>query len=105
MATGSDTESRASSFSRKLVIVGPLAAQTAVWLTTSGHTANFREMNDARGWIPAVGFGLHSAYLFAVAMAILMAPTLRRSATPYVLTQIGLVLLISGSLMNGLGLH
>lgn len=105
MATVSDDVSQAGFLARNLAIVGPLTAQTAVWLTTAGHTANFREMNDARGWIPAVGFGLHSAYLYSVALAILIAPNLRRSTTPHVLTQLGLGLLIVGSLLNGLDLH
>lgn len=91
--------------SRKLAIAGPLAAQTAVWLTTAGHTANFREMNNARGWISPVGFGLHSAYLFSVALAILIAPRLRRYTTPHVLAQVGLGLLICGSLQNGLNVY
>lgn len=92
-------------FARKLAFAGPLAAQAAVWLTTAGHTANFREMNDARGWIPSVGFGLHSAFLYAVALAILLAPTLRRAATSHVVAKFGLGQLAVGSLLNGLDLH
>lgn len=92
-------------FSRNLAIAGPLAAQAAVWLTTAGHTANFREMNDARGWIPSVGFSLHSAYLFSVAISILFAPALRRFTSSHILAQGGLALLTAGSLLNGLNLH
>jgi hypothetical protein len=106
MATASELSGpRTGSFSQKLSIVGPLAAQAAVWLTTAGHTANFREMNDARGWIPSVGFGLHAAYLFAVAMSILTAPLLRRMTSSHVLAIGGLSLLAAGSLLNGLNLH
>jgi predicted esterase len=28
-----------------------ISAMTAVWITTAGHTMNFREMEAARGWI------------------------------------------------------
>jgi len=106
MATENDLSHEAPGFlARKLAIVGPLAAQAAVWLTTAGHTANFREMNDARGWIPSIGFSLHSAYLFSVAMSILFAPALRRLASSHVLAQAGLGLLTAGSLLNGLNLH
>jgi len=105
MATASDSSDQPGLFARNLAIAGPLTAQVAVWLTTAGHTANFREMNDARGWIPSVGFGLHSAYLFAVAISILFAPALRRITTSHVLAQLGLGLLATGSFLNGLGLH
>lgn len=105
MATASETSNQSGFFARKLAIAGPLAAQVAVWLTTAGHTANFREMNDARGWIPSIGFSLHSAYLFSVAVSILFAPALRRVTSSHVLAQLGLSLLATGSFMNGLNLH
>jgi hypothetical protein len=105
MATASDAGGRPGFVARKLAIAGPLAAQAAVWLTTAGHTANFREMNDARGWIPSVGFGLHAAYLFAVAASILIAPALRRAASSHALAVLGLGLLAAGSLLSGLNLH
>jgi len=105
MATVSDDSDEPGFLSRKLAIAGPLAAQAAVWLTTAGHTANFREMNDARGWIPSVGFSLHSAYLFSVALSILLSPALRRLVSSHVLAQAGLGLLATGSLLNGLNLH
>ena len=62
-------------------------------------------MNDARGWIPSVGFGLHSAYLLAVALSILSAPALRRVTSSHALATFGLGLLVVGSLLNGLDLH
>lgn len=105
MATVNDLSLESGFFARKLAIVGPLSAQAAVWLTTAGHTANFREMNDARGWIPSVGFSLHSAYLFSVAISILLAPALRRLVSSHTLAQAGLGLLAAGSLLNGLNLH
>ncbi|MBN9522133.1 hypothetical protein J0H58_27045, partial [bacterium] len=105
MATASDAGGRPGGGARGLAIAGPLAAQAAVWLTTAGHTANFREMNDARGWIPSVGFGLHAAYLFAVAASILIAPALRRAASSHALAVLGLGLLAAGSLLSGLNLH
>jgi hypothetical protein len=86
-------------------VIGPLAAQAAAWLTTAGHTVNFREMNDARGWIASVGYSLHSAYLLTLALSILLAPTLRRRASSHQLAQLGLGLLCVGSLFNGTNLH
>ena len=105
MATASNGGGRPGLFARRLAFAGPHAAQAAVWLTTAGHTANFREMNDARGWIPSVGFGLHSAYLYAVALAILITPALRRVLSSHALAQVGLGLLAGGSLLNGLDLY
>lgn len=105
MATASEIGSHPGFLAQKLAIAGPLAAQAAVWLTTAGHTANFREMNDARGWIPSIGFGLHAAYLFSVAMSILIAPVLRRTVSSHILALCGLGLLAAGSLLNGLNLH
>ena len=36
-----------------LLALRPAFALAAVWLTTAGHTASFREMIAARGWVTA----------------------------------------------------
>lgn len=83
----------------------PLAALTAVWLTTAGHTMTFRELNAAHGWISSEGYSLHSAYLFAVTLALPLGPRIARSLGCYPTALAGLVLLAGASLANGLMLH
>lgn len=83
----------------------PLGALAAVWLTTAGHTMNFREMNAAHGWIAPEGYSLHSAYLFAAALALSAAPAPVRLLGSHVTALLGLVLLATASLANGLMLH
>jgi hypothetical protein len=36
-----------------LLVLRPAFALAAAWLTTAGHTASFREMDAARGWVTA----------------------------------------------------
>ena len=103
MATASDPGPRF--LTRVGAVGGPLAAQVAVWLTTTGHATSLREMNAARGWISSVGYGLHSAYFFSLALSILLTPALRRLASSHTLAIVGLGLLCAGSLLNGLYLH
>jgi hypothetical protein len=83
----------------------PLFAFAAVWLTTAGHTASFREMNAARGWVTAEGYGLHSIYLMAITLTLLAAPRLARWSGSYPLVIAGLTMLAAGSLVNGVLLH
>lgn len=83
----------------------PLAALTAVWLTTSGHTSNFRELNAAHGWISSEGYSLHSAYLFSIALILLPAPWISRHLGNYATAVIGLTVLAGASLANGLLLN
>lgn len=83
----------------------PAFALAAAWLTTAGHTLNFREMDAARGWVTAQGYSLHSIYLLAIALTLLAAPPLARAAGNYRLVVAGLALLASGSMVNGILLH
>lgn len=79
----------------------PLVALTVVWLTTAGHTMNFREMATAHGWVPAQGYSLHTAYLISIALALLAGPVLGRHLSSYGLTQGGLAILAASSFLNG----
>lgn len=83
----------------------PAVALTAVWLTTAGHTMNFREMNAARGWITAQGYALHSLFLFSIALTLLAAPRLAQRFGNFGLVATGLTLLATGSLANAVLLH
>jgi MFS family permease len=88
-----------------LLALRPAFAFAAVWLTTAGHTASFREMNAARGWVTAEGYGFHSIYLMAITLTLLAAPRLARWSGSYPLVVSGLVLLAVGSIVNGSLLH
>jgi hypothetical protein len=90
---------------RALLDLRPTFALAAAWLTTAGHTMNFREMDAARGWILAEGYSLHSIYLLTIALTLLAAPDLVPRFGSYRLVAAGLVLLASGSAVNGLFLH
>ena len=65
-----------------LLVLRPAFALAAVWLTTAGHTASFREMNAARGWTTTEGYGLHTIYLLAITLTLLAAPRLARWSAP-----------------------
>ena len=84
-----------------LLSLRPAFALAAVWLTTAGHTANFREMNAARGWTTTEGYSLHSIYLLAITLTLLAAPRLARWSGSYALVVAGLTLLAVGSMVNG----
>jgi DHA2 family multidrug resistance protein len=79
----------------------PLAAVALVWLTTAGHTMNFREMGAARGWVGAENYTLHSSYLIAVGLTLLPGPRLAARLGFRALTAWGLVLFAAGSAVNG----
>ena len=83
----------------------PAFALAAAWLTTAGHTASFREMNAARGWVTAEGYALHSIYLLAITLTLLAAPRLARWSGSYPLVVAGLAMLAAGSILNGLLIH
>jgi MFS family permease len=85
-----------------LLVLRPAFALAAAWLTTAGHTASFREMNAARGWVTAEGYGLHSIYLLAITLTLLAAPRLARWSGSYPLVVAGLAMLGTGSIVNGL---
>ncbi|MFN5289736.1 MAG: hypothetical protein ACK5E4_06555 [Planctomycetia bacterium] len=79
----------------------PIFALAVVWITTAGHTMNFREMDAARGWVPAQGYGLHSALLFSIALGFMLARCLPEKISALQLTRIGLFALALGSFFNG----
>src|SRR5271156_4288707 len=88
-----------------LMALRPAFALAAVWLTTAGHTASFREMDAARGWVTAEGYSLHSIYLFAITLTLLATPRLGRWCGSYPLVVAGLAMLGAGSIVNGVLLH
>ena len=88
-----------------LLVLRPAFALAAVWLTTAGHTASFREMDAARGWVTAEGYSLHSIYLLAITLTLLAAPRLARWSGSYPLVVAGLTMLGAGSIVNGVLLH
>ncbi len=88
-----------------LLVLRPAFALAAVWLTTAGHPASFREINAARGWVTTEGYGLHSIYLLAITLTLLVAPRLARWSGSYPLVIAGLAMLGTGSLVNGVLPH
>jgi MFS family permease len=84
-----------------LLDIWPLLAVALVWLTTAGHTMNFREMSAARGWVAAENYTLHSSYLIALGLTMLTTPRLIGRFRFRGLTVTGLVLFILGSAVNG----
>ncbi|MGC8639935.1 MAG: hypothetical protein ACP5XB_08685 [Isosphaeraceae bacterium] len=80
----------------------PLLPLAVVWLTTAGHTMNFREMGIGKGWVAADVYSLHSLYLVCIPLALLAAPALSRRGSARGLTRIGLALFAAGSFLNGL---
>jgi MFS family permease len=85
-----------------LLTLRPAVALVAAWLTTAGHTASFREMTAARGWVFAESYSLHSIYLGAITLTLLAAPRLARWSGSYMLVVAGLTMLATGSMINGL---
>ncbi len=79
----------------------PILALTVAWLTTAGHTMNFREMAIGHGWVPAQGYSLHTAYLFSIALALLAGQALGRHLSSQGLAQAGLAILATSSFLNG----
>ena len=79
-----------------------LLALASVWLTTAGHTACFREMDAARGWVTTDGYSLHSGYLFAIACGLAITWANMPLRQPARLMRYGLALLAIGSFINGL---
>jgi MFS family permease len=85
----------------ELLRLRPAFALVAAWLTTAGHTASFREMTAARGWVTAEAYSLHSIFLGAITLTLLAAPRLARWLGSYWLVVTGLAMLASGSAING----
>jgi hypothetical protein len=86
---------------RTLLDLRPTFALAAAWLTTAGHTSNFREMAAARGWITTESYSLHSIYLLTIAVTLLAAPDIAFRLGSYWLTVTGVVLLACGAAVNG----
>ncbi len=108
MARTSDAEQDPGDNSRawsSLLALRPAVALIVVWLTTAGHTASFREMGAARGWITSQGYALHSIYLLAISITLVAAPHVAGKLGSYASVLAGLTLLAVGSLINGLLLH
>ena len=99
------TAALSAAFLADLLALRPAFALAAVWLTTAGHTASFREMDAARGWVTAEGYSLHSIYLLAITLTLLAAPRLARWSGSYALVVAGLTMLAAGSIVNGVLLH
>ncbi len=99
------TRGLASRSWKTLLALRPTFALAVVWLTTAGHTSNFREMDAARGWVAAEGYSLHSIYLLAIALTLVAAPDLVPRFGSYRLVVAGLILLASGSAINGFFLN
>ena len=85
-----------------LLALRPVFALVAAWLTTAGHTASFREMFAAHGWVLAEGYSLHSIFLLAITLTLLVAPRVARWSGSYPLVVAGLAMLGVGSLVNGM---
>jgi hypothetical protein len=83
----------------------PLRALVVVWLTTAGHTMNFREMGAAFGWVSIEAFSLHTAYLFSIGLMLLACPHLGRRFSCRGLAQAGTAAFMAGGLINGLVAH
>jgi MFS family permease len=79
----------------------PIFALVAAWLTTAGHTASFREMTAARGWVTAESYSMHSIFLGAITLTLLAAPRVARWSGSYALVVAGLTMLATGSIING----
>lgn len=82
-----------------------LAALAIAWLTTAGHTMNFKEMDGAMGWISAQGYGLHSALLLSIVFGFILAKKVTPIFSDLFLTRLGLVGLTTGSFINGGLIH
>lgn len=80
----------------------PLLPLAVVWLTTAGHTMNFREMGIGKGWVAADVYSLHSLYLVSIALMLLACPGMSRHFSSRGLTRTGLAIMAAGSFLNGI---
>jgi MFS family permease len=89
-----------------IVLAGrPILPLAVVWLTTAGHTMNFREMGIGKGWVAADVYSLHSVYLAAIPLVLLASPALSQHYSSRRLTRFGLAIMATGSFLNGLDTH
>jgi hypothetical protein len=80
----------------------PLLPLAVVWLTTAGHTMNFREMGIGKGWVAADVYSLHSVYLVSIALVLLASPAMGQHFSCRGLTRTGLAIMAAGSFLNGI---
>jgi hypothetical protein len=85
-----------------LLAARPLFGLAVAWLTTAGHTMNFREMGAAHGWVPAEIYSLHTIFAVSIAVTLLACPALRRHGSSRSWAQLGGLLLAAASFLNGL---
>jgi hypothetical protein len=83
----------------------PLLALAIVWMTTAGHTMNFREMGAHFGWVPIEAFSLQTCYLFGIGAMLLVCPYLSPAFSCRALAQTGIALFMLTGFVNGLGTH
>jgi hypothetical protein len=89
------------------VVLGsrPLLALAIVWMTTAGHTMNFREMGAHFGWVPIEAFSLQTCYLFGIGAMLLLCPYLSPPFSCRALARSGIAAFMVAGLVNGLGTH
>ena len=103
MATNMRTRRSAASRAWDYLLAGrPLLPLAVVWLTTAGHTMNFREMGIGKGWVAADVYSLHSVYLVSIALVLLACPALGQHFSCRGLTRTGLAIMAAGSFLNGI---
>jgi hypothetical protein len=83
----------------------PLLALAIVWMTTAGHTMNFREMGAHFGWVPIEAFSLQTCYLFGIGLMLLVCPYLSPRFSCRALAQAGIAAFMAAGLVNGLWTH
>ncbi len=105
MATNNENPSVSDRFAAAwsyLLAGRPLLPLAVVWLTTAGHTMNFREMGIGKGWVAADVYSLHSLYLISIALVLLATPALSQHFSSRGLTRTGLAIMAAGSFLNGI---
>jgi hypothetical protein len=83
----------------------PVLALVVAWLTTAGHTMNFREMGIGHGWVSTELYSLHTTFAVFIALTLLACPSLGQRASCRNLAQLGLLVLAAASFLNGLLVH
>jgi hypothetical protein len=102
---GSSSPGRLTRAGDLLLAGRPLPGLVVAWLTTAGHTMNFREMGIAHGWVSTELYSLHTTFAVFIALTLLACPSLGQRATCRHLAQLGLLVLAAASFFNGLVVH
>src|SRR5690242_7987957 len=71
----------------------PLLALVVAWLTTAGHTMNFREMGIGHGWVSTELYSLHTTFAVFIALTLLACPSIGQRVSCRNLAQLGLLTL------------